>query len=89
MDSTPGRVEGLREAEYRRREEIARLAMIDDSLARHRGARRWRVVRRLLLARGGVYRRIVDLNDEVARAGGEPLPRRRFERGGVAPRSSG
>ena len=54
--------------------------MIDDSLTWHRSARRWRTVRRLRIARGGVYRGLVDLNEQVARAGGTALPRRRFER---------
>jgi hypothetical protein len=80
MDSTRGSVQGRLAAEHERREEIARLAMIDFSLAFHRRALRWRVVRCLRVARSGVYLRVVELNIAVERAGGEALPRRRFER---------
>jgi hypothetical protein len=80
MAPTP-EVEGLGAAARERLEAVERLALIDASLRAHRRSRHWRTVRRLLIARGGVYRHLIELNEHVERLGGDPLPRRRFQRG--------
>ena len=80
MDSNSGTARRLQLVEHERREAVMRLAMVDASLAAHRRARHWAIVRRLVIGRGGIYRRLLELNLEVERAGGEALPRRRFER---------
>ena len=80
MEATRGSVASLRTAEHERREAVERLAMIDASLRAHRRAQHWSTARRLLAARGGVYRQLLEINARGEDLGGEPLPRRRFER---------
>jgi hypothetical protein len=78
VDPTPNTAQFLEAAERERREMMLLLSMIDDSLATHRGVE-W-IERRLLHARQTVHKRLLDLNGRIERAGGDPMPRRRFER---------